>query len=109
MHASFHDRVVSFDKAVRKRVASRRNVELTDFTEFLDIKIAVIDAVGVGVVGAQRESSSGPAHKPKSEACNNWNRGRCTADAGTCRRLHVCNVCKVAGHKGPDCPDRFHN
>ncbi|KAJ7921047.1 hypothetical protein B0H13DRAFT_1583500, partial [Mycena leptocephala] len=88
---------------VRNRVAQRRDLELTDFSQFLDLKVAVIDSIGVGVVDAHREPSSGATRKPKSEACNNWNKGRCTADAGTCRRLHVCNVCKTAGHKGPDC------
>ncbi|KAF7354026.1 C3H1-type domain-containing protein [Mycena venus] len=105
----FHDRIITFDKAARKRVAHRRDLELTDFHQFADIKVALIDSVGVGVVDTHREPSSGAARKPKSEACNNWNKGRCTADAGTCRRLHVCNVCKVAGHKGPDCPERLQN
>ncbi|KAJ7852704.1 hypothetical protein B0H13DRAFT_2581610 [Mycena leptocephala] len=67
MHSSFHDRVISFDKAVRKRVASRRNVELTDFSEFLDIKVAVIDADTDGVVGAQRESSSALLASPSQK------------------------------------------
>ncbi|KAJ7254480.1 hypothetical protein C8J57DRAFT_1518615 [Mycena rebaudengoi] len=105
----FHDRIISFDKAVRKRVTQRRDVELTDFNKFIDIKTAVIDSIGVGVVDAQREPSSGPTRKVKLQPCNNWNNGRCSADAGACRRLHICNVCKTAGHKGPDCPDRPQN
>jgi hypothetical protein len=105
-HSSFHDRIISFDKAVRKRVAQRRDVELTDFHQFMDIKTAVVDPIGVGVVTAQRESNAGAARRPKTEACNNWNIGRCTADVGNCRRLHICNNCRVAGHKGPDCPER---
>ncbi|KAJ7474556.1 hypothetical protein B0H11DRAFT_1918266 [Mycena galericulata] len=88
----FHDRIIAFDKAARKRVSQRRDLELTDFNQFLDIKTAVIDSIGVGVVDAHREPSSGPARKQKSQACNNWNSGRCTADAGTCRGLHICNA-----------------
>jgi hypothetical protein len=102
----FHSRIISFDQAVRKRVAQRNDIELTDFSEFADIKTAVIDSIGVGVFDAQRDPTSGVVRRPKSEACNNWNRGHCTANAGSCRRLHVCNVCKLAGHKGPNCPDR---
>lgn len=105
----FHDRIISFDKAARKRITQRRDIELTDFSKFMDIKTAVIDAIGVGVVDNQRESSSGAARKPKSQPCNNWNNGRCSVDAGTCRRLHICNVCRIAGHKAPDCPDRPQN
>ncbi|KAJ7673538.1 hypothetical protein B0H17DRAFT_1208353 [Mycena rosella] len=101
----FHCRIIEFDKAARKHVTQRRDIEFTDFVKFMDIKTAVIDSIGVGVLDAQRESSSGAARKSKSEACNNWNSGRCTANAGACRRLHICNLCKTAGHKGPDCPD----
>ncbi|KAJ7814483.1 hypothetical protein B0H13DRAFT_1576581, partial [Mycena leptocephala] len=77
----------------------RRNIELTDFHKFLDIKTALIEAIGVGVVGAQREPQSA-SRKPRYEACNNY---RCAADAGRCRCPHVCNICKLAGNKGPDC------
>ncbi|KAF7340206.1 hypothetical protein MVEN_01939200 [Mycena venus] len=109
-HSSFHGRVIEFDKAARKRVSQRRDMELTDFHKFMDIKTALMDSTGVAVVSSQREPSSGPARKPKSEACNNWNNGRCSAAAGACRRLHVCNVCRVSsGHKGPDCPERPQN
>ncbi|KAJ6587754.1 hypothetical protein B0H10DRAFT_1831519, partial [Mycena sp. CBHHK59/15] len=103
----FQDRIIAFDKAVRKLVCQRRDIELTDFNKFLHIKTAVVDSIGVGVVDAQRESSSGAVRKPKSQACNNWNNGRCTADAGTCCRLHICNICRTAGHKSPNCPNRL--
>lgn len=106
---SFHNRIIAFDRAARKRVSSCRNIELSDFSAFMDIKTAVIDSIGVGVVDAPREPSSGAVRKPKSEACNNWNIGRCPLDTGACRRLHICNVCKKAGHKGPACPDRPQN
>jgi hypothetical protein len=101
----FHDRIISFDKAVRVRVAQRRDVELTDFARFTNIKTAVVDSIGVGVVGAQREPSSGPSRKPKAQACNNWNNERCTADAGACRRLHICKVCKMWGAKDRSAPN----
>src|ERR1700678_3741980 len=39
-HTSVHNRVIAFDKAVRKRVGSVRNLELSDFEKFADLKIA---------------------------------------------------------------------
>ncbi|KAJ7937539.1 hypothetical protein B0H13DRAFT_2302706 [Mycena leptocephala] len=41
---------------------------------------------GVGIVDAPCEPSSGASRKPKAQACNNWNNGRCSADAGACTR-----------------------
>ncbi|KAJ7143284.1 hypothetical protein C8R43DRAFT_1130715 [Mycena crocata] len=55
----FHGRIISYDQAVCKRVAQRRDLELTAFADSMDIKTAVIDSIGVGVVDAQREPSSG--------------------------------------------------
>ena len=46
-HPSFHSRIISFDKAVRKRVGSVRNVELSDYLKFSDLKIAHVNSVGV--------------------------------------------------------------
>ncbi|KAJ7776591.1 hypothetical protein DFH07DRAFT_951722 [Mycena maculata] len=77
----FHDRIIAFDKAVRKFACQRWDIELTDFNKFLHIKTAVIDSIGVGVIDAQCDSSSGADRKPKSQVCNNWNNGRCTAPA----------------------------
>jgi hypothetical protein len=49
-HPSVHSRVVAFDKAVRKRVGSVRNLELSDYEKFADLKIAHMDSIGVSVV-----------------------------------------------------------
>ncbi|KAJ7821242.1 hypothetical protein B0H13DRAFT_1558666, partial [Mycena leptocephala] len=39
-HATFHGRIIELDKAIRKRVVQRRELELTEFHKFLDIKTA---------------------------------------------------------------------
>jgi hypothetical protein len=49
-HTSVHNRVIAFDKAVKKRVGSVRNLELSNYEKFADLKIAHMDSIGVSVV-----------------------------------------------------------
>lgn len=104
-HSSVHSRVISFDKAVRKRVGSVRNLELSDFEKFADLKIAHMDSIGISVVSGEDGNKKGKRRKnwKKEEPCNNWNEGKCSQTEDDCRRQHVCNKCKKAGHKGKDC------
>jgi hypothetical protein len=107
-HSSIHSRVIAFDRAVRKRVGSVRNLELTDFEKFADLKIAHMDSIGVSVVSnaskdrGDQKGKKGKNRK-KDEPCNNWNEGRCSQAEEECRRLHVCNKCGKGGHKGKEC------
>jgi hypothetical protein len=107
-HSSVHSRVIAFDKAVRKRVGSVRNLELSDFEKFADLKIAHMDSIGVSVVSKGSKEDGGRKGKKgknwkKDEPCNKWNDGKCSQEEEDCRRLHVCNKCQKAGHKGKDC------
>lgn len=109
IHPVFHSRVLNYDKNCRKRVGSRRDLELTSLHEFSDLKIAYLDNIGIEVPRsttkpdspAPRASSSG--NKRIQEPCNRWNLGLCTVSASSCRRLHVCSKCKKPGHKAPTC------
>ena len=51
-HSSVHSRVIAFDKAVRKRVGSVRNLELSDFEKYADLKIAHMDSIRVSVISS---------------------------------------------------------
>ena len=107
-HSSVHNRVIAFDKAVRKRVGSVRNLELSDFEKYADLKIAHMDSIGVSVVSGSSKDDSGRKGKrgknwKKDEPCNKWNDGKCSQAEEDCRRLHVCNKCAQKGHKGKDC------
>jgi hypothetical protein len=107
-HPSVHGRVITFDKAVRKRVGSVRNLELSDFEKFADLKIAHMDSIGVSVVpGSSKEDGGRKGKRSKNwkrdEPCNRWNDGKCNQEEDDCRRLHVCNRCQKGGHKGKDC------
>ncbi|EDR15657.1 uncharacterized protein LACBIDRAFT_300794 [Laccaria bicolor S238N-H82] len=100
----FHDRVILFDKAVRRRVGSRRDLELTHFDKFADLRTAHMDSIGAAVVQRLPISKVPLTSRKKQEACNRWNEGLCLLDGSQCRRLHVCNKCSKGGHKGPECP-----
>jgi hypothetical protein len=107
-HSSVHSRVIAFDKAVRKRAGSVRNLELSDFEKFADLKIAHMDSIGVSVISGTSGDDGNKKGKhrkgwKKEEPCNNWNEGKCSQAEDDCRRQHVCNKCKKAGHKGKDC------
>src|ERR1700678_1017796 len=107
-HPSVHSRVVAFDKAVRKRVGNVRNLELTDFEKFADLKIAHMDSIGVSVVSGTSKDKGDQKGKrgknwKKDEPCNKWNDGKCNQAEEDCRRRHVCNKCGKGGHKGKEC------
>jgi hypothetical protein len=107
-HSTVHGRVIAFDRAVRKRVGSVRNLELSDFEKFADLKIAHMDSIGVAVSSGPSKNDKGKGAKrgrnwKKDEACNKWNDGKCNQEEEDCRRRHVCNKCGKAGHRGKDC------
>ena len=107
-HSSVHNRIITFDKAVRKRVGSVRNLELSDFEKFADLKIAHMDSIGISVVSGSSKDDGGKKGKrgknwKKDEPCNKWNDGKCSQEEEDCRRLHICNKCRKGGHKGKDC------
>jgi hypothetical protein len=111
-HSSVHNRVIAFDKAVRKRIGNVRNLELSDFERFADLKIAHMDSIGVSVVTSSTKDDNKLKRKrngenwEKHEPCNKWNDEKCDQAEEDCRRLHVCNKCGEAGHRGKDCQNQ---
>jgi hypothetical protein len=95
-HPTVHGRVIAFDKAVRKRVGSVRNLELSDYEKFADLKIAHMDSIGISVASKGEAGPKGKRGKnwKKSEPCNKWNEGKCSQEEEDCRRRHVCNKCE---------------
>ena len=107
-HPTVHNRVIAFDRAVRKRVGSVRNLELSDFEKFADLKIAHMDSIGVAVSSGPSKGDKGKGSKhgknwKKDEPCNKWNDGKCSQEEEDCRRKHICNKCGKAGHRGKEC------
>ena len=107
-HSTVHNRVIAFDKAVRRRVGSVRNLELSAFEKFADLKIAHMDSIGVAVSAGPSKGDKGKGGKhgkdwKKDEPCNMWNDGKCSKEEEDCRRHHVCNKCGKRGHRGKEC------
>lgn len=103
---NFHNRIILFDKAVRRRVGSVRSLGLTDFHKFADLKTAHTESIGVAVkCPSEPVTRAHPSRRGRLEACNKWNDGSCTLQGSACRRLHICNLCLKAGHKAPQCPE----
>ena len=62
-HSSVHSRVIAFDKAVRKRVGSVRNLELSDFEKYANLKIAHMDSIRVSVISGSLKEEGGKKGK----------------------------------------------
>ena len=99
----FHDRVIAYDHAVRHRIGSRRDLELTDIHKFGDLKHLHMDSTGAAVIYRSVINAKPASSQKRTEPCNRWNEGLCTLDDRVCRRLHICNKCSQPGHKSSDC------
>ncbi|KIJ99329.1 hypothetical protein K443DRAFT_102433 [Laccaria amethystina LaAM-08-1] len=106
----FHDHIIFFDKAVHRRVGARRDLELTDFDKFFDLKSTHMDSIGAAVIQHTMVTTlskpPGTSCKKVPEPCNRWNEGLCTLESTQCRRLHVCSKFLFSGHKSADCPSK---
>ena len=74
-HSSVHNQIITFDKAVQKRVGSVRNLKLSNFKKFADLKIAHMDSIRISVVSGSSKDDSGKKGKrgknwKKDEPCN---------------------------------------
>ncbi|KAL1739559.1 hypothetical protein HDZ31DRAFT_85844 [Schizophyllum fasciatum] len=101
-----HGRVISYDKAVRLRVAARRDLLLTDFSEFSDLHLQWIQ--NSLQISSQRDSNSRQragiaSGGRRREPCNRWNTGVCPNSAGKCRYAHVCSTCRSNQHTASAC------
>ena len=99
----FHDRVIAYDHAVRRRIGSRRDLELTDIHKFSDLKQLHMDSTGAAVIHRSVINAKPASSRKHTEPCNRWNEGLCILDDSACRRLHICNKCLQAGHKSSNC------
>ncbi|KAG0693048.1 hypothetical protein DFH29DRAFT_966045, partial [Suillus ampliporus] len=93
----FHFCIINFDKAVQKRIGSRRDLELSDFREFMDLYESNFLPSGKhfsdsSVTGNSSSSATGKAVADrKKEYCRRWNASTCKSTATACRFRHVCS------------------
>jgi hypothetical protein len=95
-----HSHILLFDKAVRVRVGEQRNLLLTNFAEFDDLRLYWFNPIGAGDPSKAKD-------KPKAdfrseEPCDRWNRGVCRAKSSECKYQHVCKECG-GKHRVEDC------
>ncbi|KAI1783138.1 hypothetical protein LXA43DRAFT_1047830 [Ganoderma leucocontextum] len=107
VHTSHHACILDYDRAVRKRVAAKRTLLLTDTHEFRDLHVQFIDTFGASASGKNAEEGKkrgGSAPKPRGEeACRRWNRGICDITDGTCKYIHRCTSCSSTDHPATRC------
>jgi hypothetical protein len=100
-----HHRIINYDKAVRRFVGLVRNVRLTDYAQFEDLKTSWLTSYGANVVAEgsiSRGPQSGGIKKVRSkEACRNWNANKCKV--AKCNYAHVCSECG-GKHTQIECP-----
>jgi hypothetical protein len=103
-----HHLIFNYDKAVRKRVALRRDLLLTDIADFGDLRVQFLDVRGASSSKqAQMQAGGGRRSTRRSgEACLHWNKGTCPATAEHCFYQHACSYCHSAGHVNGDCPNK---
>jgi hypothetical protein len=103
-----HHLIFNYDKAVRKRVALRRDLLLTDIAEFGDLRVQFLDVRGANSSKrAQTQAAGGRRSARRSgEACLRWNKGTCPATTERCFYQHVCSYCHSAEHVNGDCPNK---
>jgi hypothetical protein len=115
-HASYHDRVILYDRAVRERLSSRLDLSFAHINMFSDLADMHTSAFGSAVVGSSVKliSSVGnandqPRRQKSNEACRKYSAGSCQNTATSCRYRHVCAVCRQAGHvaSSKDCTKRI--
>jgi hypothetical protein len=93
-----HTHILLFDKAVRVRVGERRNLLLTDFAEFDDLRLYWLNPIGAG----DPSKAKAKADIRSEEPCDRWNRGACRAKSSECKYQHVCKECG-GKHRAEDC------
>ena len=102
---SLHTRVIQYDRAVRIRVAQRRDLLLTEYGQFADLHVLWIQNAGGGGTrtGDSDRRTRNTGNSKRREACRRWNENRCPNSAAQCNYAHVCTKCRSNGHTNSEC------
>jgi hypothetical protein len=104
-----HGRIINYDRATRIRAAQRRDIELSNFSEFADLQIQWINNPSAATGGSSfdskepKESSGKNKRSRRSVACRRWNENRCPNTATNCNYLHICSKCSNSSHVASNC------
>lgn len=102
-----HATIIQYDKAIRARVGDRRNLLLTDRSEFDDLRLYWLNPIGAGFksMGNSGSGSLGRVSTKSDEPCHRWNNDNCRSKASDCRFRHVCETCG-GKHKKTECKSK---
>ena len=102
-----HTRIIQYDRAVRNCVAQRRNLLLTNFTDFSNLHILHIQKPGIasGTHSEGRGRNTGSGSK-RRDPCRRFNEGRCPNSQATCAYAHVCSKCRSNTYTILDCKSK---
>jgi hypothetical protein len=101
-----HRLIFNYDRAVRKRVALRRSLLLTDLAEFGDLRVQFLDVRGANS-GPQAQTTAGRRSAKRSgDPCLRWNRNVCPSTAERCYYKHICSYCRSPDHVNGTCPNK---
>jgi hypothetical protein len=102
----FHYRIISFDRAIRKRVSRRRDLQLSDIGAFADLCDDYFSNSG-RAVNDEISPSAAPGAKQRratsTECCKRWNHKTCNRSDGTCNYRHACSKCGSTAHPEKNC------
>jgi hypothetical protein len=101
-----HHLILNYDRAVRKRVALRRNLMLTDLAEFGDLRVQFLDVRGANSRAQAQANPGRRSTKRPNDPCQRWNRGTCPSTAERCFYKHVCSYCRSPDHVNSACPNK---
>ncbi|KAH9903894.1 uncharacterized protein BXZ73DRAFT_62226 [Epithele typhae] len=102
LHESLAGRVLDYDRAIRKRVASNRNLLFSDTAEFFDLRLQHIESAGATVVEASTSHVS-ESRQNRGSLCRRFNDGR-AHELSTCKYKHICSLCRSSSHSKSQCP-----
>ncbi|KAJ7936396.1 hypothetical protein B0H13DRAFT_1853459 [Mycena leptocephala] len=107
-----HERVILLDRRLRNEAAGRRDLLLSDCSQFHHWERAFLNDNGAAFLESKpkaKDSSSrgaggsgGGGEKQKKIKGNRYNEERCPATKSTCRYAHICSRCKH-NHPFPKC------
>ena len=103
LNAPLHSRIIQYDRAVRNRVAQRRNLLLTNFSEFMDLHVLHIQKPGISGSHSEGRSHTVGSGTRCKNACRHFNEGRCPNTQATCAYAHMCSKCRNNSHTAHEC------
>ena len=75
LDAPLHSRIIQYDHAMRNRVAQRRNLLLTNFSEFTDLHVLHIQKPGISGSHSEGRTHTVGSSTRRRDACRRFNEG----------------------------------